>query len=276
MIALTRIRTETAIKSKYRGTEKASKDVELMLARRDQLNGVIPKIEFDSSFWTLAKKQLKKESKGKCAYCDANAEVVAHGDVEHYRPKSIYWWLAYTYDNYLYACQICNQTFKSDNFPAAPNLFPGPVVVGGSTDIQIQQLAGNISPDPIDILQHYTLQQFIDQHTAEDAHLINPYFDDPTTYFAYKSDDVTEEVKIIPALPQFEKNVKAAEDFYGINRPELKSIRYSVFSKFRAFKMAFTALPVGPVKSEVKKQIKDMLSDKYLFAGMNKYFDSQL
>src|SRR4051794_7502532 len=117
MIPLNRVRTATAVKAVYRGAGKRNKDVELMLAQRAFLNDPTKKVQFKSTFWKDAKVQLKKESKGKCAYCEANTEVVAHGDVEHYRPKSLYWWLAYTYDNYLFACQICNQVYKSDHFP---------------------------------------------------------------------------------------------------------------------------------------------------------------
>jgi hypothetical protein len=104
MIPLTRVRTVKVINAKYRGADKREKDKELIVAKRNSLNHPNPAIKFNSVFWKLAKKQLKKESNGKCAYCEANLQVVAFGDVEHYRPKSIYWWLAYTYDNYVYAC----------------------------------------------------------------------------------------------------------------------------------------------------------------------------
>ena len=43
--------------------------------------------------------------------------MVAYGDVEHFRPKSKYWWLAYCYENYLYSCQMCNQRYKKAEFP---------------------------------------------------------------------------------------------------------------------------------------------------------------
>lgn len=80
----------------------------------------------------------------KCGYCDMKATEV--GDVEHYRPKSAiyslktqgheqdglqnvkgrtyeddcehgYWWMAYDWNNYLYACSICNRTWKNALFP---------------------------------------------------------------------------------------------------------------------------------------------------------------
>jgi uncharacterized protein (TIGR02646 family) len=276
MIALERKRTEQAINAKFRGDEKKEKDKELMFAQREYLNNPNKPIEFKSAYWKTAKTQLKKESNGKCAYCESNTEVVAHGDVEHFRPKSKYWWLAYTYDNYLYACQICNQKFKGDNFRIHANKYPEPEINLTTTNQQIDQMAGNISPDPINISLNYTLQKYIDEHKAEEAHLINPYFDDPSKYFAYEADDIIEEVKIIPAEVSFAKHVKAAEDYYGINRIELKNARYSVFTKFRVLKMAYSAITDPEIKREIKKQIDDMLSNKYLFAGMNRYFDNRL
>ena len=57
---------------------------------------------------------------------------MAHGDVEHYRPKGGwvqderdrlrrpgYYWLAYEWTNLLFACQKCNQSFKRNRFPLA-------------------------------------------------------------------------------------------------------------------------------------------------------------
>lgn len=43
---------------------------------------------------------------GKCAFCESK-EGQLH--VEHYRPKHIYYWLAFSWDNLLFACTICNQ-----------------------------------------------------------------------------------------------------------------------------------------------------------------------
>ncbi|OOG66776.1 hypothetical protein [Flavobacterium sp. A45] len=277
MISLERLRTAGAIHAKYRGADKRERDKELMQARRSFLNDNSKPILFKSAFWKTAKTQLKKESFGKCAYCEANTDVVAHGDVEHYRPKSIYWWLAYTYDNYLFACQICNQTYKSDNFPIrGANLYPSPLLIDISTDAEINLLAGNISPDPIDIALNYTLQRYTDEHLREQALLLNPYFDNPETYFAYEADDVTQEVKIIPRRNDYSVYVKAAEDFYGINRIELKSLRYSVYKNFRAFKLSIPAIHDPIVKREVQEQIDYMLSSRYNFAGMNRYFNTIL
>ena len=69
---------------------------------------------------------------GKCCFCESRVSSVAHGDVEHYRPKGGwdqedgaglrtpgYYWLAYDWANLYFACQICNQSFKRIAFPLA-------------------------------------------------------------------------------------------------------------------------------------------------------------
>lgn len=55
----------------------------------------------------------------RCCYC----EVFVHqeyNDVEHYRPCSLYWWLAWDWSNLLFACSRCNRKHKHDAFELAP------------------------------------------------------------------------------------------------------------------------------------------------------------
>lgn len=59
------------------------------------------------------KDALKQHYQNKCAYCE---QYVERWDVEHYRPKKIYYWLAYSWDNLLLACPTCNQNYKGDHF----------------------------------------------------------------------------------------------------------------------------------------------------------------
>ena len=111
MTRIERQRTAAAIPPAFRGAGRVAKSLELIQGR------AAGTLEFNATVWKAAKAQLKRETGGKCAYCESPTDTVAHGDVEHYRPKSKYWWLAYCYDNYLYACQICNQVHKGDEFP---------------------------------------------------------------------------------------------------------------------------------------------------------------
>jgi uncharacterized protein (TIGR02646 family) len=52
-----------------------------------------------------------------CAYCQRNLPGSDRGDVEHFRPKETYWWLAYEFVNYLLSCTVCNSSLKGRKFP---------------------------------------------------------------------------------------------------------------------------------------------------------------
>lgn len=94
--------------------------------------------------WREFKAVLSDRQEGKCGYCEALVAPNQHGDVEHYRPKAEltrvpdqttrpwtnedrppeaphgdggYWWLAYAWGNYLFACIHCNETWKRNLFP---------------------------------------------------------------------------------------------------------------------------------------------------------------
>ena len=60
----------------------------------------------------------------KCCYCEKREEQPKYRDVEHYRPTSLYWWLAWTWENLLFACIDCNREQKRDKFPQEPTGTP--------------------------------------------------------------------------------------------------------------------------------------------------------
>lgn len=62
--------------------------------------------------WGGAKARLKAVSYGKCWYCEARQER-ADNAVDHYRPKSLYPWLAFKLSNFRYACTFCNSIRKN-------------------------------------------------------------------------------------------------------------------------------------------------------------------
>jgi uncharacterized protein (TIGR02646 family) len=69
--------------------------------------------------------------RGKCCYCERQLDEPSYNDVEHYRPKAGaqrapgsaedhgYWWLAWSWDNLLFACPPYNRSHKRDRFPLA-------------------------------------------------------------------------------------------------------------------------------------------------------------
>ncbi len=71
-----------------------------------------------SKVWRDLKCLLKQISDGKCWYCESPAHRIL-GDVDHHRPKKKiddpehphpgYWWLAFNWRNFRFACEICNR-----------------------------------------------------------------------------------------------------------------------------------------------------------------------
>ncbi len=71
---------------------------------------------YDSRYKTDdIKQKLNEIYNCKCAYCETKVEQY---HIEHYRPKSLYYWLVYSWDNLLLCCPFCNEN-KSASFAAA-------------------------------------------------------------------------------------------------------------------------------------------------------------
>ncbi|MBI1311252.1 TIGR02646 family protein [bacterium] len=62
------------------------------------------------------KDELDKMSDGRCAYCEQLINARRSGQVEHFKPKSLFPTLTYDVDNYFLACNGCNGA-KSDKWP---------------------------------------------------------------------------------------------------------------------------------------------------------------
>ena len=115
-----------------------------------------------SPHWQELKRHLFDLFQGRCAYCEGKPLVDSSGDVEHYRPKlgvleeaghGGYWWLAYSPQNLLPACENCNRVRgKRTSFP----------VEGGTRAWDDQGLATeqplllNPYEEGFDIRQHVT------------------------------------------------------------------------------------------------------------------------
>jgi uncharacterized protein (TIGR02646 family) len=79
-------------------------------------------IKARSRIWRMLDKQLAKASSGKCWYCQSN-DIRSYKPIDHFRPKgavnecsahSGYWWLAFNWENYRYACTFCNSAHQSE------------------------------------------------------------------------------------------------------------------------------------------------------------------
>ncbi len=274
MIRLTRIRLAGTIHANFRGDRKRQFEKELLLNQRHIARGEIEKHTFESDRWRAAKEQLMAETHGKCAYCEAPTNVVAYGDVEHYRPKSTYWWLAYCYDNYLASCQLCNQKYKRADFPVRNARMRAPTIQRNTTDAYIESKAGTIAPSPLDQAE---VNHFIERHREERPLLLNPYYDNPAEFFAWRVDDFPGEVELIPmpGNPDARDFCDAAIEHYGLNRRELKEGRWSRYDIYQTFRAILDdPVPSSGTKALARQQIEKMKAQNAPFAGMIQYFDN--
>jgi len=265
VIQLARARGEQAIPTIFRGPDRRDTERALLGLRAA---GKGP----NSDVWKQAKPQLRIESGGKCAYCEGKAAHVAHNDVEHFRPKADYWWLAYCWDNYTYSCQLCNQKFKGANFPiGGPHLVP-PALPQGATPQQIEALVGSLGPDPLDVTAVKAHRKLL---KPENAGLPDPYDPgkSPEKLFVWFADPLIGEVEIrARGKGKKAKAAFAAVDKYlGLNRQELKMWRWQTYETAQTF-VELLIEPLSPGgRAKVEKQLTKMMSVNGEFAGMVRY-----
>ncbi len=280
MIPLQRVRTEEAVHKNFKGGKRIQKEKKLMEDQRKIKRGELEKHPFNKDYWKKAKDRLKLDSHNKCSYCEAPTSMVAYGDVEHYRPKSKYWWLAYNLDNYLVSCQLCNQKFKKAKFPIPGRMMKAPRVTAHTTDEFIESHAGTCGPNPLNANTAgpgtMTVAEFEALHREERPFLLNPYVDNPAEFYAWKVDDVVKEVELTPLKDEVKKFWKAAVDDYGLNRPELKQSRYYTYMLYRTFKNTLKDPGISPAtRLENEKAIQEMKAAPAPFAGMIRFFESK-
>lgn len=281
MIKLTRVQTAQAITGALRGKHRVNKLLDMLGALQANGGSLDSKYWKSKDHWGKAKPQLKQESHEKCAYCEAPTAVVAHGDVEHFRPKSKYWWLAYYVGNYVYACQICNQVYKSDNFPVhgielslnppLPNPFPNPW-----PDEQRKAVAARLCPDPLHDDEGQPVADFLAEAALEEADLVDPYSEDPADIFKYVVSDNLKQVRMAPQNQNNPRHVRAYDasvEFLGLNREELLRLRYEQYRTLNALRLAFQSgqLPAS-VQEATREVLKASIEDSAEYSGMSRYF----
>lgn len=60
------------------------------------------------------KNALVEMCHSKCVYCESKLSHITYGDIDHFKPKSIYPEKAVEWENLLLSCEICNRTFKKE------------------------------------------------------------------------------------------------------------------------------------------------------------------
>ena len=258
----------------FQGDKLRELSKRLVDAQKEIRLGTREKHKFDSKVWKKARTQLLAEAHDKCAYCEAPTAVVTYGDIEHYRPKSKYWWQAYSISNYLVSCAICNQRFKKDKFPIDGRKWRAPAVRRNSSQATLSRIIDELVPEPTDPA---AVAAFATLHAEEKPRLLNPYFTDPSEVFAWKADPNAEEVELvpIPGDPVSERYVEAAIEIYGLDRRQLRALRYFTFSSYLTHKLT---LMDGGISAETRRrnenQVQLMTRDRHPFAGMIRFFES--
>ena len=169
---------------------------------------------------------------------------------------------------------MCNQSFKKDKFPIKRAKLKGPVVRKNTTDGFIAQKSGKIAPNPLDETE---ITSFLQLHRQEQALLLNPYFDEPEEFFAWQADDAAEEVRLVPmpGVTEAADYCRAAEKFYGLNRPQLLRLRYATYTTFQLFRRLADEPGISQESRDaVLAEIDKMKQRDHAFAGMVRYFDS--
>ena len=178
----------------------------------------------------------------------------------------------------LFACQICNQSYKSDNFPT----FAAPIEPWGVdpawTDEELADVAGSLAPDPLDGEPRYTLADFEAEFFAEEAELLDPYYEDPDAYLAWEADRTLREVRMVARQGDAwsERAVRAAEAYYGLNREELLRLRFDVYEDLeldvRMFRHLRSTNGPADLRQDLADAIRRATEAPRQFAGMARYF----
>jgi uncharacterized protein (TIGR02646 family) len=112
--------------------------------------------------YSVVKRDLWERQLMRCCYCEHQVQS-DYSDVEHFRPKARadrqngtvdrgYWWLAWTWENLLFSCAICNRSAKKDLFP----LEAGSVPLAPEEQPPGKELPTLIDPcreDPVELIQ---------------------------------------------------------------------------------------------------------------------------
>ena len=257
--------------SRFSGAKRIEKNLALIELKR---TGKKPK----RHVWKPAKEYLKRESHGKCAYCESATSTVAHGDVEHFRPQSVYWWLAYCYDNFAYSCQICNQSYKNNVFRVArgDRRWRAPRIPDPSDDPALRELARTMTPDPIERAKGgMPFEEFVRESRKEKPFLVDPYVEDPEDLYKWEADSTLKEVRIAARTNRVRaaRALIAADEDLGLNREELRQRRWHTYDVLQTLALLAERLPADDVaKAEAEETISAMMSPNRDYAGMVRYF----
>jgi uncharacterized protein (TIGR02646 family) len=223
-------------KKKYKSKWNPNGDSLIGLVIRQQATHV-----FDDRIYGAAdvKQHLETIFHHKCAFCECSIRLGAHYDVEHFRPKKIYYWLGYEWTSLLISCHKCNRDHKGSKFP----LF---------------KEQNRIQTPPIDATGHLNKADCHILSTVlsnEEPLLLHPALDDPKNHLNFlKSGEVE---GLTP------KGIESIQ-VYGLNREELVIHRKNIIAKIRNFILYPLKFGGEMTEKEMRKRVHEAISTKIL------------
>lgn len=202
------------------------------------------------------KKRLYKIYNLKCAYCEKDIRDEPR-HVEHYRPKNIYYWLGYSWDNLLLCCAKCNTskdikfetlnqrvTYNNENFDDIHNLSDGyneiekPKIINPEKEDVLEYIIFNRDAimDSTNDRVKYTIDDVCklnrDSLVEKRIQLLNTFIFAVTDYsFLFDKDnnqDKSQAIKpFISLIKRFIEDCKKESEFY--------SLRYYILNHIEIF-----------------------------------------
>ena len=183
---------------------------------------------------------------GKCCYCESFVRHTSPGTIDHYRPKAAsqqrvgdplirpgYYWLAYDWDNLLFSCPECNQTYKRNQFP-------------------LRDAAQRA-------LSH------LDSLAVEDALLIDPSKENPVEFISFREEFA------FPLEDNLRGHTTI--EMLGLNdRIDLVERRREKIQVLRALQGVVTLIPQSQEASDAQQILNKAKLDSGEFAAMSRAF----
>jgi hypothetical protein len=133
-------------------------------------------------------------------------------------------------------------------------------------------VGGTLGPDPLDA---QAVAAFVALCRAERGGIPDPYHEDPETIFAWFADPVLKEVEIRPrnAKAETKRRFAAADTCLGLNRDELKRVRFTIYRPAAVIaRSVLTGLLDPASQAEAEDELRAMMAGEHQFAGMLRYF----
>lgn len=221
---------------------------------RDRLisnNSWLNQTQFKSQFKQNDTKLALDIFSDTCIFCQQKLTIATGNEdarsVEHFRPKSKYWWLAYSWDNLFPVCRACNQA-KDNDFECSGTQI---------TNIRSGDLA-NI----------HSLAA--DYQAIEQPKLLHPELDAPEIHLKYNLKGKIEDDSSIRG----EYTINTCK----LNRLDIQGKRKSIFDEFDT---EIALILFDGSKSNLQKQNeifrkyfdfqKDAQNDRTIFSGYKRY-----